>query len=102
MIREHEKYLNTFKVRVGRRDIQLVGMLIGQVTLYLFTNIPYASMILYGYVTESIPASSKSPERIAIEGFSSTLFTSFLVYCFNGVNISYLSLLILFNQTFEF
>mgnify|MGYP001033585652 FL=1 len=71
--------------RVGRRDVQLSGMLIGQVILYLFTNVPYASFVLYGSLTQSTPTADKSAERIAIESFLNTFLASFLYYCFNGV-----------------
>jgi hypothetical protein len=76
-------------------------MLIGQVLLYLMTNLPYVSIVLYGALTEYIPISSKSPERIASEGFAQTFLASFFYYCFNGVR-DFILLLFLSYSQFDF
>ena len=68
-------------------------MLIAQVLLYQVTNVPYISLILYGKITESVPASSKSAYRIAVESFASTFFASFFYYVYNGVSTSSQSLM---------
>jgi len=60
-------------------------MLIGQVLLYLMTNLPYGSAALYGLLTQNIPISSKSLDRMASENYAQTFLVSFLSYCLNRV-----------------
>ncbi|UJR10887.1 hypothetical protein I4U23_015074 [Adineta vaga] len=83
-LKANAKRVGREKIGVVGKDIQLSGMLIAQVVLYLVTNVPYVSIILYGKITENIPASSRSSYRTAIESFLSTLLASFFYYCYNG------------------
>jgi hypothetical protein len=69
--------------------MQLAGMLIGQVFLYIITALPFATNALYLTLTQYDPVASKSAYRIAAEALSQTLTSSFGIYVFNGVRKCY-------------
>ncbi|UJR10888.1 hypothetical protein I4U23_015075 [Adineta vaga] len=83
-LKSNAKRIGREKICIAGKDIQLSAMLIAQVLLYLVTNVPYISLLLYGKITENIPNSSKSSYRIAVESFLNTLLASFFYYVFNG------------------
>jgi hypothetical protein len=48
-------------------------------------NLLYGSAALYGLLTQNIPISSKSLDRMASENYAQTFLVSFLSYCLNRV-----------------
>ena len=62
--------------RVGRRDQQLMILMMCEVLLYIITNLPFSINITYGAITADIV---KSTDRMRIEAFIGYLSTPFLI-----------------------
>ncbi len=69
------------KLRMHKRDHDLMKMLAGEVLIYCIATIPYPSSILYGYFTIPI-AGEKSPMRIAIESLIAFIIYPLLAFTY--------------------
>jgi hypothetical protein len=73
--------LGTGHIRLKKYDYQIMMMLIGEVIIYLISNILHPTNTLYMLLT-AVPKGSppKSASRLAIEGFVTYLTWGFLIY----------------------
>jgi hypothetical protein len=76
-------------VRIRKRDVQFVLILISEVIIYLLSTVLFPVYSIYIAVTS---ATTKDPDRLAIEGFIRYLTLSFLIYV-NSCSIFYVHLL---------
>lgn len=74
--------------RMRRRDIQLLIMLTGEVTVYLLSTVWFPIYSIYVTITLNTP---KTTDRLAIEGFIRYLVLSFLIFL-NSCSIFYIHL----------
>ena len=74
--------------RMRRRDVQLLIMLTGEVTVYLLSTVWFPIYSIYMAITMN---TSKTTDRLAIEGFIRYLVLSFFIFL-NSCSIFYIHL----------
>ncbi|CAF1557873.1 unnamed protein product [Adineta steineri] len=84
-LKQNTKRIGYQRVHLRKRDLQLAAMLIGQVTLYIITALPFVTNFVYLTVTQYDSPSSKSAYRVAAEALASTATGSFGTVIFNAL-----------------
>ncbi|CAF1196627.1 unnamed protein product [Adineta steineri] len=84
-LKQNTKRIGHQRVHLRKRDLQLAAMLIGQVTLYIITALPFVTNFVYLTVTQYDSPSSKSAYRVAAEALASTATGSFGTFIFNAL-----------------